>query len=88
MPDEPKAPLASSTIRYVLCTLGATVLLELARSMATRSIDWWALGVTILPQAAALLIRLAQPDVAAPRVLDILTGGLLNRSTPPRSSAP
>lgn len=61
-----KSWLDSNTIRYLLLTWLATVLLQLVPMLQARAIDWWALGAQAVTTLAAVIVRLAQPDVDAP----------------------
>ena len=67
-----KSWLDSKTIRYLALTWLGTTLVQLVPMMQARSIDWWALGAQGVGTLAAILIRMAQPDVEAPL-------GILNR---------
>lgn len=74
--------LDSNTVRYVfLSWLGGT-LLQLVPMLQARQIDWWSLGAQAVASLAAIIVRIAQPDVEAPKVLNTLSLGLLNRSNP------
>ncbi len=75
-------PLASTTVRYLIFTILGTVLLELAPMLKSHAIDWWTLGSSVAPQLGGILLRLAQPDVKAPAILDKLSLGLLNKTLP------
>jgi len=65
-----KSWLDSKTIKYLVYTFIGTTLVQLVPMLQSHVIDWWALGSQAVGTLAAILIRMAQPDVEAP--LDIL----------------
>ena len=67
--------LDSYTVRYLVLTFLASVLLQLVPMLQSKEIDWWSLGSQAVATLAALLVRVAQGDVQAP--ID-----MLNRSNP------
>jgi len=56
----------SKTIKYLVYTFIGTMLLQLVPMMQAHSIDWWSLGSQAVGTLAAIVIRMAQPDVDAP----------------------
>jgi hypothetical protein len=58
--------LSSNTIRYLLLTWLGTLLLQLVPMLQAHSIDWWDLGAQAIATAAAIIVRMAQPDINAP----------------------
>ncbi len=72
-----KSWLDSNTVRYLVLTFVASILLQLVPMLQSKAIDWWALGSQAVAVLAALLVRLAQGDVQAP--ID-----LLNKRNPPQ----
>lgn len=72
--------LDSKTIKYVFLTWLGGTLLQLVPMLQAKQIDWWALGTQAVASLAAIIIRIAQPDVEAPKALNALSFGLLNRS--------
>ena len=67
--------LDSNTVKYLVLTFVASVLLQLVPMLQSHEIDWWALGSQGVATLAALLVRVAQGDVHAPI-------NLLNRRPP------
>lgn len=65
----------SKTIKYLVYTFIGTMLLQLVPMLQAHSIDWWSLGAQSVGTLAAILIRMAQPDVEAPL-------SILNRPRP------
>ena len=67
--------LDSKAIKYLFFSWIGSVLLQLVPMLQQKEIDWWALGSSSVAALAAIVIRMAQPDVIAPL-------GILNRNTP------
>lgn len=61
-----KSWLDSKAIKYLILTWLAGMFLQLAPMLSAHQIDWWALGSQSLVTLAAILVRMAQPDVEAP----------------------
>ena len=67
-----KSWLDSKTIRYLALTWLGTTLVQLVPMLQSHTIDWWSLGAQAVGTLAAIIVRMAQPDVEAPI-------GILNR---------
>lgn len=61
-----KSWIDSKAIKYLVLTWLAAMFLQLAPMLSAHQIDWWALGSQSVATIAAILIRMAQPDVEAP----------------------
>ena len=61
-----KSWLDSKAIKYLVLTWLGGMFLQLAPMLSAHKIDWWALGSQSLATLAAILVRMAQPDVEAP----------------------
>lgn len=70
----------SKTIRYLFLTWLGGTLLQMVPMLQARNIDWWALGTQAVATLAGIITRMAQSDVEAPKALNTLSFGLLNRS--------
>lgn len=74
--------LDSNTVRYVLLSWVIAVAGTLIPMLQAHKIDIWALSAEALGALIALVARIAQPDIEAPKALNTLSFGLLNRSNP------
>ena len=83
-----KTIFQSNTFRSIAVSVGLAVCAWLAISLNTRTWDFYALGLAVLPQVIAALNRLRKPDMQAPALLDKLSGGLLNKSNDPLGKNP
>lgn len=63
---ETKSWRDSRAIKYLALTWLATTLVQLVPMLQSHQIDLWALGAQAVGTLAAILIRMAQPDVEAP----------------------
>lgn len=70
----------SKTIKYLALTWLAGMLAQLVPMLQARNIDWWALGTQSVITLAAIITRMAQGDVVAPKALNAMSFGLLNRN--------
>lgn len=61
-----KSWIDSKTVRYLALSWLGAVLLQLVPMLQAHGIDWWALSAQSISSLAAILIRMAQPDVKAP----------------------
>lgn len=65
----------SRTIKYLVLTWIAGMLLQVVPMLQQHSVDWWALGAQAIATLAGVLVRMAQDDVQAPI-------GVLNKKDP------
>ena len=63
----------SKTIRYLILTWIAGMLLQVVPMLQQHVVDWWALGAQAVATLAGVLVRMAQDDVNAP--ISILNRG-------------
>ena len=53
----------SKTIKYLVLTWLASTLLQIVPMFQNHQIDWWDLGAQSLATLAAIIVRMAQPDL-------------------------
>ena len=84
MPDPvtppPMQPMQSTTIKFLLLTGAGNLLLQMIPMLQAHQFDPWNLGITVVTTLAGILIRMGQPDVQAPKILNTLSFGILNQS--------
>ncbi len=73
----------SNTFRHLTYSVAIAVCLWLLAAFQTRTWDFYALGLAVVPQVLMALKRLSDPDIQAPAALDKLSGGLLNKNNDP-----
>ena len=81
-PQPPMQPMQSNAIKFLLFTGLGNCLLQTIPMLQAHKFDYWNLGITVVTTLAGILLRMGQGDINAPKLLNNMTFGILNKANP------